>query len=295
MRIRLEDQGIATGSSNDSSEESENIKEKFFEKYVPQHFVKYSELQYRSILIKKLEQFAEASFETNSDLQTLQVRAQTSLDNTLTYITFTLQAMEELNGKVVNPRKKRDLTKLHDSLMKLTDGDLRTLIVATDHALKALKKLDAMQSSIHEITSLEESLQKIGLKELLSELWTRLGGNSVERNIFEDNLKLLKTLESQRGIAVERISSIMQNLEKFQKQLSILRDETVTRLLVNIPVEVQLTNIKKALMRLQNNEVVVGVKKPNKTENKIENNTENNSENNTENNTENEPSCREPI
>lgn len=152
-----------------------------------------------------------------------------------------------------------------------------------------------MQSSIHEITSLEESLQKIGLKELLSELWTRLGGNSVERNIFEDNLKLLKTLESQRGIAVERISSIMQNLEKFQKQLSILRDETVTRLLVNIPVEVQLTNIKKALMRLQNNEVVVGVKKPNKTENKTENNTENNSENNTENNTENEPLCREPI
>ncbi|CAB4377264.1 unnamed protein product [Rhizophagus irregularis] len=407
MRIRLEDQGIATGSSNDSSEESENIKEKFFEKYVPQHVLTKTEEIYNQLNdisqkavvclreiyeftkkipkptlflltliglslfyitstilsifylpatdlickvtpysdsafsfcefsipnftglvkaqveaqerlleqaaeldsegslahdIKKAElatkdlmQFAEASFETNSDLQTLQVRAQTSLDNTLTYITFTLQAMEELNGKVVNPRKKRDLTKLHDSLMKLTDGDLRTLIVATDHALKALKKLDAMQSSIHEITSLEESLQKIGLKELLSELWTRLGGNSVERNIFEDNLKLLKTLESQRGIAVERISSIMQNLEKFQKQLSILRDETVTRLLVNIPVEVQLTNIKKALMRLQNNEVVVGVKKPNKTENKIENNTENNSENNTENNTENEPSCREPI
>lgn len=99
--------------------------------------VKHSELQYKSILIKKLEEFAEASFETNSDLQTLQVRAQTSLDNTLTYIAFTLQAMKELNEKAVNPRKRRDLTRLHDSLMKLTDEDLRKLIYATDHALKA--------------------------------------------------------------------------------------------------------------------------------------------------------------
>lgn len=99
--------------------------------------VKHSKLQYKSILTEKLKEFTEASFETNSVLQTLQVRAQTSLDNTLTYIAFTFQAMEELNGKVVNPRKKRDLTKLHDSLMELADGDLRKLIVATDHALKA--------------------------------------------------------------------------------------------------------------------------------------------------------------
>lgn len=131
-----------------------------------------------------------------------------------------------------------------------------------------------MQSSIHDITSQEETLQKIGQDELFSYLWTHLGGNRVERKIFEDNLILLKILESQRGIAVERISSIMECLEKFQKQLSILRDETVTRLLVDIPVEVQLTNIKKALMRLQNNEIVVGVKKSNN-----ENNTENNTEN----------------
>jgi hypothetical protein len=99
--------------------------------------VEYSELQYKSVLVKKLREFAEASFEANSFLQTLQVRAQTSLDNTLTYIAFTLKAIEEFGEKAVNPRKRRDLTRLHDSLMKLTDDDLRKLIYDTDHALKA--------------------------------------------------------------------------------------------------------------------------------------------------------------
>lgn len=50
MRISLEDQGIATGSStsndfpdirarygNEKIKVSENIEEKFFEKYIPQH------------------------------------------------------------------------------------------------------------------------------------------------------------------------------------------------------------------------------------------------------------------
>ncbi|GBC02792.1 hypothetical protein RclHR1_04820010 [Rhizophagus clarus] len=243
--------------------------------------VKYSELQYRQLLIKKLEEFAGASFNTNNELQTLQVRAQTSLDNTLTYIAFTLKAIGEFDGKVVNPRKRRDLTKLHDSLMKLTDEDLRKLIIATDKALKSLKRLDELQSSIHAITSQEENLQKINQEELLSNLWSLLGGNKVEKNIFEDNFNLLKILDTQRKIAVERIASIMECLEKFQKQLNILREETVTRLLVGIPVEVQLTNIKKALMRLQTSEISAGAKKFNTAENTAEN-TENDTENDTE-------------
>ncbi|RIA96009.1 hypothetical protein C1645_756148 [Glomus cerebriforme] len=231
--------------------------------------VKYSNLKYKSMLTEKLEEFAKASFEANSDLQTLQVRAQTSLDNTLTYISFTLKAIEEFSGKVVSPRQERDLTKLHDSLMKLTDEDLRKLIYATDHALKALKRLDAMQSSIHEIAAQEEKLQEIGLEELLSDLWSLLGGNGVEKSIFEKNLRLLKNLDHQRKIAVERIAIIMEHLEKFQMQLNLLREETVTRLLVDIPVEVQLTNIKKALMRLQNDEITIGVKIDNENQRQL--------------------------
>lgn len=147
--------------------------------------------------------------------------------------------------------------------------------------LKRLKKLDEMQSSIHDITSQEEKLQKIGQEELFSELWSFLGGNKVEKKIFEDNLNLLKTLDVQRKIAVERISSIMESLDKFQKQLNILREEAVTRLLVDITVEVHLTNIKKALMRLQTSKISAGVKKPNTAEN-TENNTEEDTEGNEE-------------
>lgn len=98
--------------------------------------VKYSNLVSKSMLTKKLKEFADASFEANSDLQTLQVRAQTSLDNTLTYISYTLKTIEEFSGKVISPRQERDLNKLHDTLMKLTDDDLRKLIYSTDHALK---------------------------------------------------------------------------------------------------------------------------------------------------------------
>ncbi|CAG8452866.1 16773_t:CDS:1 [Funneliformis mosseae] len=96
--------------------------------------------------------------------------------------------------------------------------------------------------------------------ELLSELWSILGGNNVEKTIFKNNLKLLKNLDNQRKVAVERIALIMGYLDKFQHQLEFLREETVTRLLVDIPLEIHLTNVKKALMRLQNNEITGGVK-----------------------------------
>lgn len=117
-----------------------------------------------------------------------------------------------------------------------------------------------IQDTIHDITIQEERLQTINQQELLSELWSILGGNKVEKSIFKNNMKLLKNLDAQRKIAVERIALIMEYLEKFQKQLDLLREETVTRLLVDLPIEVHLTNIKKALMRLQNNEITAGVR-----------------------------------
>ncbi|CAI2166677.1 12707_t:CDS:2 [Funneliformis geosporum] len=222
--------------------------------------VKYSDLKSKEILSLKLKEFADTSFEANSDLQTLQIRAQTSLDNTITYISYTLKTIEDFSGKIISPRQERDLNKHHDMLMKLTDDDLRKLIVATDNTLNILKKLDVIQDGIRDITGQEESLQQMSEAELLSELWSILGGNHVEKTIFKNNLKLLKNLDNKRKVAVERISLISGYLIKFQQQLGFLREATVLRLLVDIPLEIHLTNMKKALMRLQNNEITAGVK-----------------------------------
>ncbi|CAG8452848.1 16772_t:CDS:2 [Funneliformis mosseae] len=97
--------------------------------------VKYSDLKSKNLLTEKLKEFADTSFEANSDLQTLQIRAQTSLDNTITYISYTLKTLEDFSGKIISPRQERDLNKHHNILMKLTDDDLRKLIEATDKTL----------------------------------------------------------------------------------------------------------------------------------------------------------------
>jgi len=134
---------------------------------------------------------------------------------------------------------------------------------------KSLKKLDIIQETIHDITRQEKSFQTLSEAELLSDLWSRLGGRKVEKTIFKNNLELLKNLDSQRKIAVERIALIMGYLTKFQHQLEFLREATVTRLLVDIPLEIHLTNMKKALMRLQNNEITAGVKTDKPKQSKI--------------------------
>ncbi|CAG8802303.1 7590_t:CDS:1, partial [Racocetra fulgida] len=120
-----------------------------------------------------------------------------------------------------------------------------------------LADLDEMLIAIHDITTREGAFQKTERTALFAQMWTRLGGNFVKRQIFEENLQLLKDLDKQRRIAVSQIQTTLYSLTSFQLDLEELREHVSRPSLVEMPIEVHIENVGKGIERLRTSKVAL--------------------------------------
>ncbi|CAG8464045.1 11781_t:CDS:2 [Dentiscutata heterogama] len=216
--------------------------------------IKYSSLSTSKELVDRLTEFVDKAKSVGRDLQILQSRTRTSLDNLITYNIFALKALENVRDNKISAK---ELAAGYNQMMTLIESDLKRMILVATEALGSLADLDEMLIAIHDLTTREGAFQKTERANLFAQMWTRLGGNIVKRQIFEENLALLRDLDKQRRIAVSQIQTTLYSLTSFQLDLEELREHVSRPSLVEMPIEVHIENVGKGIERLRTSKVAL--------------------------------------
>ncbi|KAF9947882.1 hypothetical protein BGZ72_010178 [Mortierella alpina] len=122
---------------------------------------------------------------------------------------------------------EQKLQSLYQTTMEEARTHIRDLIVKAQDLLQSLDALDQIMSSIHEITTQERRAQKTAHGEVLSQLWSKFGGNRLQRGLFEENLGLLQDIGVQRKLTVGQIQTALLKLTDFEAEIGVLRERVV--------------------------------------------------------------------
>jgi len=87
--------------------------------------------------------------------------------------------------------------------------------------------MEQILSTIHEITTQEKQHQDQQHDKTLAQLWSRLGGNRLEKTFYRSNLELLQDMEEQRKATVGQIQIALWKLTDFEAEIGILREKLV--------------------------------------------------------------------
>ncbi|KAF9574248.1 hypothetical protein EC968_007172 [Mortierella alpina] len=112
---------------------------------------------------------------------------------------------------------EQKLQSLYQTTMEEARTHIRDLIVQAQDLLQ----------SIHEITTQERRAQKTAHGEVLSQLWSKLGGNRLQRGLFEENLGLLQDIGVQRQLTVGQIQTALLKLTDFEAEIGVLRERVM--------------------------------------------------------------------
>ncbi|CAG8463260.1 17621_t:CDS:2 [Acaulospora colombiana] len=216
--------------------------------------IKYSSLTSASEIVDRLTDFVEKARSVGRDLQVLQSRTKSSIDNLITYNLFALRALENVRDKKVSVR---ELKMAYSQMMTLIEGDLKRMILVGQEALGSLTDLDGILISIHDIATQESKLQNTERGKLLAELWSILGGNFEKKQIYKENLQLLQDLDRQRKIAVTQIQTTLYGLTSFQLDIEELREQVSRPSMIEMPIEVHIENVGKGIERLRGSKVAL--------------------------------------
>jgi hypothetical protein len=137
--------------------------------------------------------------------------------------------------------------------MNSLSSSMERLILEAEVSLLNLDQLEERLSTLHELLLREDSSIAFAKNELLSQLWTRLGGNKGELRQFDKNLFLLKNLGEYRKQALIHVVAALQMLQAMGADMEDMRERVAAPELTTgkIPIEVHLKSIRNGLERLR--------------------------------------------
>jgi hypothetical protein len=152
-----------------------------------------------------------------------------------------------------NKLAKEVATQTFTQCMSLLSSSMQRLIIEAQISLSNLDKLEERLSALHEYVLREDSSLSSAKSELLSELWTKLGGNKRQLRGYESHLFLLQNLSVYRKRALVHIVAALNMLEGMNEDMEDLRERVAIPEIVggSIPVEVHIRSIRSGLERLK--------------------------------------------
>jgi DNA repair ATPase RecN len=156
------------------------------------------------------------------------------------------------------PRRTNEVvTETFTEAMNVLSTAMQRLILEAEVNLANLDKLEERLSTLHELVSREDSSLSSAKSELLSELWTKLGGNRRALRGFDDHLTLLRNLGMYRKKALAHVVAALQTLQGMSSDMEDIRERVAAPELTGskIPVEVHMKSIRGGLERLKEGRV----------------------------------------
>ncbi|KAF6748656.1 hypothetical protein DFP72DRAFT_992156 [Ephemerocybe angulata] len=136
---------------------------------------------------------------------------------------------------------------------RLTEEHLERLLLELESNYSKLTRLEDRLGTLRDILGWEDKRMSADKEELLSYLWTKLGGNRKDLRNFERNLKLLRDLTVHRKHASARIVATLHTLQGVSQDIEDMRERVAAPNLAGTKVapEVHMKSIQNGLERLR--------------------------------------------
>ncbi|KAF8628022.1 hypothetical protein AX15_004139 [Amanita polypyramis BW_CC] len=224
--------------------------------------VRHSDLRTRDILASSLKEFVEDARKTGRGLQKMSAKVAGAVDNILAVNTYALRTIEDANAKkpsIFNSlipwskNSKEVVANTFADAMGVLSANLGRLILEAEANLGNLNALEEQLSTLDDMVAREGITTKKARDELLSELWSILGGNRKELKNFDSHFVLLKQLGMFRKKALIHVTAALETLRAMSDDMEDLRERAATPELVgpSIPMEVHIQSIQNGIERLR--------------------------------------------
>lgn len=138
---------------------------------------------------------------------------------------------------------------------RIIEEEIAKLIGEAQALLMVLNNLDDRLDVIHGITTREDGHARGRKDEILSELWTMVGGNRKKISKVDRQLNLLQQVGIYRKVAFAHVSGTILRLQAIGAELENLRENVGAPELLrdrsDIPLSIHLENINRGIERLE--------------------------------------------
>jgi hypothetical protein len=236
--------------------------------------VRFSNLNSKQEMILELDGFIETARIASYDLQKFNSHVGRGVDNVLATARWTQRVLDDIAIKdshrgllpvfirdkflaPFQPLKFTENTLLNQYIehTRIVSDEIETLIAEAQALLYVLQNIEDRLDVIHGI-ALRDNIHAQGQKdEILSQLWTLLGGNRAALGKFNSQLQLLRQVEEYRKIAWAHVSGTIIRLQAMGAELEELRERVGSAELLKdrkeILLSVHLESIRLGVERLE--------------------------------------------
>jgi hypothetical protein len=236
--------------------------------------VRFSQLSSRNELVLEFDGFIETARIASYDLQRFNSHVGRGVDNVLATARWTQRVLDDMaqkqssrgiipsfiNDKILAPFQPLQYTesKLLDQYIqhtRIVSEEIETLIAEAQALLGVLQNLEDRLEVIHGISYRDNMHAQVSKDEILSQLWTLLGGNRAALGKYNKQLSLLRQVGEYRKIAWAHVSGTILKLQAMGAELEELRERVgsaeLLRHRADIPLAVHLESIRLGVERLE--------------------------------------------
>ena len=236
--------------------------------------VRYSSLHSKNELVLEFDGFIETARIASYDLQKFNSHVGRGVDNILATARWTKRVLDGialrqgsqgaiasfLNDKFLAPFQPLKFTE--DALLdqyiqhtRIVEEEIHRLIAEAQALLLVLQNLEDRLDVIHGIAVRDDLHAQGSRAEILSQLWTKVGGNRGKLGKFNSQLRLLGQVNTYRQSAIAHVSGTMIKLQGMGAELEELRERVGGVELLGgsrgIPLSVHIENIELGVERLE--------------------------------------------
>ena len=236
--------------------------------------VRYSQLHSKNELVLEFDGFLETARMASRDLQKFNSHVGRGVDNILATARWTKRVLDGIaeqdasqgavtwfvNDKLLapfQPLKFTENTVLEQYIRhtRVVEEEINRLVSEAQALLQVLQNLEDRLDVIHGI-AVHDNIHVEGSKaELLSQLWTTLGGNRSQLGKFESQLALLRQVDVYRRTAIAHVTGTIVRLQGMGTELEELRERVGGVELLGakgaVPLSVHIENIELGVERLE--------------------------------------------
>lgn len=236
--------------------------------------VRFSQLHSKNELVLEFDGFVETARIASYDLQKFNSHVGRGVDNILATARWTKRVLAGIaerdasqgaissffNDRLLAPFQPIKFTE--DALLdqylqhtRVVEDEINRLVVEAQALLLVLQNLEDRLDVIHGIAVRDNLHAQGGRNEVLSQLWTMLGGNRSKLGKFDSQLRLLDQVNTYRQNAIAHVSGTLIRLQSMGAELEELRERVGGVELIggrgSVPLSLHIENIELGVERLE--------------------------------------------
>ena len=236
--------------------------------------VRFSQLPSKNELVLEFDGFIETARIASYDLQKFNSHVGRGVDNILATARWTKRVLDGIAERDAShsaiasfitdkllapfqPTKNTENILLDQYIQhtRIVEEEVIRLVAEAQALLMVLQNLEDRLDVVHGI-AVRDNIQAEGSRvEILSQLWTMLGGNRNKLGKFDSQLRLLGQVNTYRRNAIAHVSGTVIKLQRMGAELEELRERVGSVELLDgngkVPLSVHIENIELGVERLE--------------------------------------------